>query len=120
MTVADQARAFAAMALCGAGTGLLHDLLAALGKRTLLAAGLDLLLGVICAAGVICTGLVLRCDPLGLYTPLGIGAGWIIYAASLGTIVRVFQRFAGELLKKVMFCVKNRRIMQEKEKTRRI
>ena len=46
MTVTDQARAFLAMALCGALLGAVYDALGALRRGRLLAAAADLLFGV--------------------------------------------------------------------------
>lgn len=101
MTVAEQARAFAAMMLCGAGVGAVHDLLAVCRKNTAWTAAADLALGLIAAMGVIATGLALRCDPFRLYTILGVAAGWGIYRFSLGTIVRALIGFFTKLSTKV-------------------
>lgn len=101
MTVAEQAQAFAAMALCGACVGAGYDLLAVFRRSALLTAAADLTLGMLGALGIIAIGLVLRCNPFRMYTPLGIAAGWTIYALTLGTIVRVLARLFLKLSKKV-------------------
>ena len=49
MTVTDQARAFLAMALCGALLGAVYDALGALRRGRLLTAAADLLFGVLAA-----------------------------------------------------------------------
>jgi len=113
MSVSDQIRAFLAMALCGAGVGAAHDLLAPFRRRPISAAAADLALGLMLAAGVIGTALVLRCEPMRLYTLLGVAAGWALYAASLGTIVRALTRFFMNMSKKVVNCEENRIYMQE-------
>lgn len=120
MTVYDQARAFAAMAICGACTGAMQDIFAVLRRNMLFAIASDLLLGVLCALGIIGVGLMLRCDPLGLYTVLGMGSGWILYAVSLGTIVRILAGMVTKLSKKVNIRAKNGKFMQENEKLERI
>lgn len=101
MTVADQARTFAAMMLCGACTGAAYDFLALLRKNAFCAAAADLLLGLFLAAEVVGTGLLLGCDPFRLYTLLGICLGFVIYMLSLGTIVRFLVSGFIKLSKKV-------------------
>lgn len=101
MTVAEQARAFAAMLLCGACTGAAHDALAVFRKNRFGAAGADLLLGLFLAAAVIGAGMLLGCDPFRLYTLLGVCLGFAIYMLSLGTIVRVLAEAFIKLSKKV-------------------
>ena len=91
MTVTDQARAFLAMALCGALLGAVYDALGALRRGRLLAAAADLLFGVLAAAAVIAAALVLRCDAYRLYTLLGVGAGFALYQCSIGTTVRFLK-----------------------------
>lgn len=101
MTAADQARVFAAMVICGACIGIVHDLLAVF-RRGPASTGLaDIALGVIAAAFVGAAGLALRCNPFRLFSLLGVIAGWAIYALSLGTIVRVLLKFFIKLSKKV-------------------
>jgi len=103
MMVADQARVFAAMVLCGAGAGILHDLLAVFRRNAFFTAAADLMLGIACALSVIGAGLMLRCDPFRLYTILGVGIGWTLYASSLGTIVRILTELLIGLSKKAVF-----------------
>ena len=100
MTVWEQARIFAAMALCGASVGVAHDVLSMMRRGRALTACADILLGVLMAAGVIGTALVLQCDAFRLYVFLGVAAGWLLYAASLGTIVRILTERVGKLSKK--------------------
>lgn len=87
MTAAEQARAFAAMAACGAAVGAAHDLL-----RPILRGGmahiLDLALGVLAAAGMISTALFLQTDAFRLYAFAGVLAGIALYMLTIGTIVR--------------------------------
>ena len=116
MTVADQARAFAAMMLCGACAGMADDLLSLLRKGAWLAAAADMLLGVVCAAGIIGAGLLLGCDPFRAYALLGICAGWTIYALSLGTIVRILKGKFIKLSNKVTKSEKKGKNMQENGK----
>ena len=101
MTVSDQARVFAAMMLCGACAGAMHDALALLRKNVFCTAAADLVLGLFLAAAVIGAGLLLGCDPFRLYTLLGVSLGFAIYMLSLGTIVRVLRVFFIKLSKKV-------------------
>ena len=101
MTVAEQASAFAAMMLCGAGVGAAHDLLAVCRKNTAWTALADLTLGMIAAMGVIAAGLALRCDPFRLYAILGVAVGWGIYRFTLGTIIRILIRLFMKLSIKV-------------------
>ena len=101
MTVADQARAFAAMMLCGACAGAAYDFLALLRRNAFCAAAADLLLGLFLAAAVIGTGLQLGCDPFRLYTLLGICLGFAMYMLSFGTIIRILARVFIKLSKKV-------------------
>ena len=91
MTVTDQARAFRAMALCGALLGAVYDTLGALRRGRLLAAAADLLFGVLAAASVIAAALTLRCDAYRLYTLLGVGTGFALYQCSIGTTVRFLK-----------------------------
>ena len=119
MTVADQAHVFAAMMLCGAGTGMLHDLMAVFRRNAFSTAAADLLLGSACALSVIGAGLALRCDPFRLYSILGVSIGWALYAVSLGTVVRILTGLLIGLSKKVGFRVKNGKFMQENAEQRR-
>lgn len=120
MTVAEQARAFAAMVLCGAATGLLHDLLALLRRNPYFTAAADLLLGIGCALEVIAAGLLLSCDPFRMYTILGVGTGWAVYHASVGICVRILMSFFIELSKNVGNCAKDVKCMQENAEMKRI
>ena len=100
MTVADQARAFAAMMLCGACAGAAYDFLALLRRNAFCAAAADLLLGLFLAAAVIGTGLQLGCDPFRLYTLLGICLGFAMYMLSFGTIIRCLAEVFMKLSRK--------------------
>ena len=91
MTVTDQARAFLAMALCGALLGAVYDALGALRRGRLLTAAADLLFGVLAAAAVIAAALALRCDAYRIYTLLGVGTGFALYQCSIGTTVRFLK-----------------------------
>ena len=87
MTVADQARVFLAMALCGALLGAVHDALAPL-RRGVLTVAADALFGVLCALGMIAVGLRMEAEPLRLYAFAGVMTGGALYAVTIGTIVR--------------------------------
>lgn len=113
MTVAQQAHAFAAMALCGLCSGAVHDLLGILRRNALTAAAADVLLGVFCAGSVIAAGLYLRCEAFRAYTLLGVAAGWTIYALTLGMIVRILRRKFMKLSKKEINSANDGKIMQE-------
>ena len=91
MTVMDQARAFLAMALCGALLGAVYDALGALRRGRLLTAAADLLFGVLAAAAVIAAALALRCGAYRLYTLLGVVTGFALYQCSIGTTVRFLK-----------------------------
>ena len=101
MTVQQQAHVFGVMLLCGACIGLTHDLLAVCRRSAATAGAADLLLGLLAAAAMIGAGLALRCDPFRLYAFAGVAAGWTIYAASLGRIVRFLMRKFMRLSNKV-------------------
>ena len=101
MSTGDQARVFLAMMLCGACTAMAHDLLSILRRGPLLTAIMDVLLGIFCAAGMIGAGLLLCCDPFRLFSFTAVCLGWIVYAASLGTIVRILTESFMKLSKKV-------------------
>lgn len=120
MSTADQARVFLAMMLCGACTGMMHDLLSVIRRGWLLTAIADILLALFCAAGVIGAGLLLGCDPFRLFSFSGVCLGWTVYAISLGTIVRVLMESFIKLSKKVTNKAKKAKMMQENEKKQRI
>jgi len=109
-----------AMALCGVSTGLLYDLLAVFRKNPFFTAAADLLLGLICACGVIAAGLALHCDPFRLYSLLGVGIGWMLYAVTVGIGVRALLDCFVRLSKKAVCWTKNREFMQENAETKRI
>ena len=113
MNVAQQAQAFAAMTVCGACTGAVHDLLGPLRRNAPTTAAADLMLGVFCAAIVIGMALQLRCEAFRSYTLLGMAAGWAIYAGTLGWIVRVLRRKFMKLSKKVINSANDGKMMQE-------
>lgn len=115
MNVEEQARVFLAMMICGSCIGVIHDLLSPLRRSRNSAVLADLLLGICGAGGVISAGLLLGCDPFRLYTLLGVCAGWMIYAMTLGTIVRIFTRPFMKLLNKMTKQSKKAKNMQEIE-----
>lgn len=102
MTVAQQAQAFAAMALCGALLGLAYELLAALRRGRVLTAAADVLFGGAVTAGITCTALWLRCEAFRLYTLLGVTLGFALYQGTIGTTVRFLKARIGKLSKKVV------------------
>lgn len=87
MTVADQARVFLAMTLCGAALGALYDVLSPL-RRGVLTGAADLLFGALCALGMVLAALIMEAEPFRLYAFAGALLGGALYAASIGTIVR--------------------------------
>lgn len=91
MTVAEQARAFLAMGLCGALLGAAYDALGLLRRGRFLTSAADLLFGLLAPLGVIATALALTCDAYRLYTLLGVCAGFALYQGSIGTIVRFLK-----------------------------
>lgn len=101
MTTGDQARALLAMIICGAGAGAVHDLFFMIRRGMLLTMLADFLLGLFLAASVAAAGMMLACDPFRLYAFVGVIMGWMIYALTLGTIVRILTQTIGKLSKKV-------------------
>lgn len=99
MTVPEQARAFLAMALCGALLGAAYDALGVLRRGALLTGAADLLFGVLGAGMVIAAALVLLCEACRLYTLLGVAAGFALYQSSVGTLVRFLAKKARGLTK---------------------
>lgn len=89
---AEQARIFLAMALCGAAVACAYDgslaLRRALGLGRVLSGALDLAMGALSAAAMALTALRLRIDPLRLYAFAGVAAGFALYRASAGALVR--------------------------------
>lgn len=89
---AEQARVFLAMALCGAAVAFLYDvtlaLRRALGLGGVLSGALDIAMGAAAAAAMTITALCLGVDPLRLFAFAGMAAGFALYRASMGTIVR--------------------------------
>lgn len=79
----------------------MHDLFAVIRRGMLLTMLADSLLGIFLAAGVIAAGMMLACDPFRLYAFVGVSMGWMIYALTLGTIVRILTQTLGKLSKKV-------------------
>lgn len=92
MTPAQQAHVFVVMLLCGAGLGVVYDALwvirCAVFRGRAARALLDLLYGLICAAGAVMSALCLRIDVFRWYTLLGMLGGMILYAASAGLLMR--------------------------------
>ncbi|MGN0995639.1 MAG: spore cortex biosynthesis protein YabQ [Candidatus Ventricola sp.] len=99
MTVADQARVFLAMALCGVLLGAAYDALAPLRKGPLTVAA-DLLFGALCALGMIAVALRMEAEPLRLYAFAGVLAGGALYLATIGTIVRKMSEYVRNWRKK--------------------
>lgn len=87
------------MALCGVLCAGIHDmtlLVVCLMCGGRFAAALaDLGLGMLLAAGVTRTALMLRIDPFRLYALLGAGAGVLIWQASGGRMLRRMRRAMG-------------------------
>lgn len=102
--VAEQARLFAAMALCGAAMGAAYDAAAAmhalLGGGRALRAALDMAFGLCFACAMIAAGLRLRADPFRLYAFAGAAAGFAVYMTTLGAIVRILKRKMESFVKK--------------------
>ena len=104
MTVAEQARVFLAMALCGAACGALYDALAAL--RFVLHAGpvltglLDLIYGPVCALGMIAVGLALQAEAFRLFAFAAVALGMTLYACTIGTSVRIVCRCVQRVVEK--------------------
>jgi len=88
MTPAEQARAFAAMLLCGVCLGAAYDLLGTLRRVRGLCAVTDVLFGVLGAAGIIWTALRLECEAFRLYAFAGAAGGMTLYGATVGAAVR--------------------------------
>ena len=78
MSVADQARAFLSMALCGGVLGAVYDALGMLRRGAWLTALADLCFGLCAAGGVIVTALFLEAEPFRLYVPLGAALGFAV------------------------------------------
>ena len=107
MSAAEQARVFLAMALCGALCACLYDALRfiaeAIGGGRILCGAVDLLFGVMCAAGMTATALTMLTDPFRWFEFAGILLGIAMYGLSIGTFVRSIYGFvhkkAGEFRK---------------------
>ncbi|MBE5799110.1 MAG: hypothetical protein E7321_04080 [Clostridiales bacterium] len=100
MTVADQARAFLGMALCGACIGAAYDMMALCVRGKFMTAAGDLAMGALGAICVTAVGLMMQCEAFRLYTLLGVSAGWGLYACSLGTFVRILTKRCTKCQKK--------------------
>ena len=92
MTVEQQARALAAMVVCGAALGAACDVLGLL-RRALRAGGvltgiLDLFWGILGALAVVLAGLRLKIDLLRAYVRAGVLAGMGVYALLIGLPLR--------------------------------
>ena len=104
MTPQEQLRVLLAMMLCGAALGAAYDALWLL--RTTLFRGmaaqtaLDLLFGVLCAAGIIAAALCLRADAIRFFSLSGAAAGMALYRASAGAMLRFAVRRCAEVIKK--------------------
>lgn len=101
MTAAEQARALGMMAALGAALGLGYDLLGPMRRGRVSTAMADVLFGVLCAAGMTLTALLLRMNPFRLYAFAGVALGMGAYAATMGQILRRLYRFGRECVKKV-------------------
>lgn len=114
MTVAEQARVFAAMALCGALCGAEYDVLGlvrrALRLRAVGTGALDLLFGVCCALVMIAVGLQLQAEVFRLYAFFGLALGLALYAALPGRLLRL----AGGQIRRH---VKKSRILDKKSRS---
>lgn len=96
---AEQACAFAVMAGCGALVGAAGDLLSPL-RRGVLGHAADLLLGALAAAGMTLAALFLQMDAFRLYAFAGVMAGILLYAATIGMIIRKLTRYVRSFAQK--------------------
>ena len=100
MTALEQARAFAAMAVCGALGGAVFD--AGMLFRRAAHAGrlavsvMDILFGVAMSMAVTMTALHLRIEPFRLYVLLAVGLGLALWRVSVGAGIRHMLTYAGK------------------------
>ena len=97
MSAAEQGRVFLAMALCGVLCAGVYDAIRmameAIGGGKLLCGAVDMLFGVLCAAGMTGTALLMMTDPFRWFEFAGILFGIAAYGLSIGTFVRyVYKR----------------------------
>ena len=83
------------MTVCGFCLGAAYDLLGIL-RRGGMTGAADVLFGAVCALAMIGTGMALQADVFRLYAFMGVLAGAVVYAATMGTIVR---RLSGSVQK---------------------
>ena len=92
MIAAQQAWAFLTMMACGAVCACAHDAARLLGwllgGRKVFSSLMDLLLGVVFAAGMTCAGLYLGINPMRLYLFTGVGIGAALWYATGGVAGR--------------------------------
>ena len=104
MIAQQQAQAFLAMLLCGAACALAHDAVRfvgwLLGGRQAFSALMDLLLGVLLAAGMTITGLCHGMSPVRLYLVAGVGFGAALWYATGGMAARRVGAFLGMRFRK--------------------
>lgn len=84
MTPQEQAHLFLSMMICGAGLGVMYDLLGPIRRVRGLCALTDLFFGLCCAVGMILTALALRCEPMRFYTFAAIVMGMAFYGVTIG------------------------------------
>lgn len=96
MIAAEQAKAFAVMALCGAACALTHDAARLtgwiFGGRAAFTALMDLVLGVWLAVGMTAAGLHLGVSPMRLYLFAGVALGALFWYGACGLPVRSLGR----------------------------
>ena len=96
MIAAEQAKAFAVMALCGAACALTHDAARLtgwiLGGRAVFTSLMDLALGAWLAVGMTAAGLHLGVSPMRLYLFAGVALGVLFWYGACGIPVRSLGR----------------------------
>ena len=92
MIAAQQAREFLTMVVCGAMCACMHDTARMLGwmlgGRKIFSSVMDLLLGVVFAAGMTGAGLYLGVSPMRLYLFAGMGLGAALWYGTGGAAGR--------------------------------
>ncbi len=88
--------------------GVVYDLLGLLRRITGLCAGVDLLFGILFAAGIVAVALIMQCEAFRLYVFVGAGMGLAIYELTIGTMMRRLAGFLGRNVRKKGEKCKNR------------
>ena len=104
MIAAQQAREFLTMVVCGTVCACVHDAARMLGwflgGRKIFSSLMDLLLGVVFAAGMTCAGLYLGVSPMRLYLFAGMGLGAALWYGTGGVTGRRLGAFLHKRCKK--------------------